>query len=318
VTRLPPALVGSGRWLRRRLVEPEPPLVAVELRARTVGVVRLTRTGSRVTLGGAAFAELPAGALQLSITEPNVADPEALRSALRAALERAGALEAVRVGLVVPDPVARVALLPAAELQGRREADRRELARFRLRKALPFDVRSARIVMAPAAGGQVLVGAVMDAVLDSYEAPLWALGLHPGLVEVQSLALLSVLARRGAPGDRLLVNWDEGYVSLVVARDGLPLLVRTLVGEAAASPDQVPREIASTLLYYRERLGGPGLAGAALRASGRPFQEASGLLADSLELAPEPLDPWLDLGVTDFPAAPLLAGAAACVLRRAA
>jgi hypothetical protein len=313
-----PVLGAAGRWLSRRLFEPEYPLVAVELRPRTVGVVRLARSATGAALGGAAFSELPPGALRLSITEPNVLQPEALATALRVAMERAGALGVTRVGLVLPDPAARVALLPAGDLQARSEADRAELARFRLRRAVPFDVRQARVALAAAAGGQVLVGAILDSVLESYEAPLRAAGLHPGLVELQSLALLSALGRRGAPGDRLLVNWDEGYVSLVVARDGLPLMVRTLLGEAAAAPEQLPREVASTLQYYRERMAGPGLAGASLRAAGRPFAEAAALVAEPLGLTPEALDPWRELGVADFPAASLLAGAAACVMRRAA
>jgi hypothetical protein len=311
-------LAGAGSWLRGRLLEPELPLVVVELRRRSVGVVRLARSGAGVGLGGAAWSELPAGALEPSIAGPNVMEPAAVTAALRAALERAGALGASRVGLVLPDPAARLALLPAAEVAARSERERIELARFRLKRAVPFEVREARLALAAAAAGQVLVGAALRSVLEAYEAPLGALGLHPGLVEVQSLALLSALARRGAPGDRLLVNWDEEYLSLIVARDGLPLLVRTLVGAASASAEQAPREVASTLLYYRERLSGPGLAAAAVRVAGRPFEAAAALLAPPLGLAPQPLDPWRELGVADFAGASQLAGAAACALRRAA
>jgi hypothetical protein len=76
--------------------------------------------------------------------------------------------------------------------------------------------------------------------------------------------------------------------------------------------------VASTLLYYRERLSGAGLVGAAQRAAGETFDEAAALIAEPLGLQPEPLDPWRELGVNDFAGAGNLAGAAACVSRRVA
>jgi Tfp pilus assembly PilM family ATPase len=304
-------------WLRRRLRDPDRPLIAVEVRTRSVGVVRMTRDGERAVLGAAAFLELPEGCVKLSMTQPNIVDADTFKQTLRAVLERAGVLEGGRVALVLPDPVARVALVPAAEVKGNRsQVD--ELVRFRLRKAVPFDVREAHV--ATVAGGArsgdpLMVGAIYRPVLEGYEAACRAVGLHPGLVELSGLALLSAAFAPRPTADRLLVNWDDGYVSLVLARGEWPILVRTLTSEAASSPDDIAREAGNTVLYYRERLGGAGLAEAVVRSAALPPSEAVAWLEKPLELVPEVVDPgaWLG-GGTPMAMSQAIAGAAASLV----
>ena len=304
-------------WLRERLLEPEWPTVAVEVRPRGVSVVRLVGSGNRLGLGAAASLDLPEGALEVSLARANVVDGAAFRKALQGACERAGALSGGPVALVLPDPAVRVALLPASELKARRRAEVEQMIRFRLNKTVPFDVQEARVAWAGPEGGQMLVAAVFRPVLEGYEAALRDLGFEPGVVEPASLALVGTLERAGTPGDRLLVNWDVGYVSLVLTRRGWPILIRTLVGDLG--PEAVLREAANTVLYYRERLGGQGLAGAALRSAFLPPEEAVTLLREPLGLEPEVVDPWALLGGGHRSAvAQAMAGALACLLRRAA
>lgn len=289
-----------ARALQRRLFEPDYPLLAVEVRPRGLGVVRVQRQRGHLELGAAVMQELPEGCLALSLSEPNLAAPEAFQAALRAALERAGAAGAARACLVLPDPCARVALVAADDLPGKRAAEVAELVRFRLRKSLPFDVRDAHLAYhrpgaAEAAGGSLPVLAVARPVIEQYEAALLAVGLHAGLVELCGLVCLAAaLHGRPADEDRVVVNWDDGYVSLLVTRAGRLAVVRTLAlpADPAAGAADVQREVFNTLLYYRERLGGPGLAGATLRSAAVPADEAAALLAETLELVPEPLDPW--------------------------
>jgi hypothetical protein len=310
-----PALARGRDWLRRAFVDPEPPLVAVEVRANAVGVVRAAREKGRLTLAAAASVELAPGTVQVSMTQPNVADPERFRAALRGALERAGVLGGARAALVLPDPVARVALVPEAELVGEKKMDRADLIRFRLRKGVPFEVREARVAWASAEGagaGSALVAAGHGAVIDGYEDACRAEGLEPGLVEVATLALVRGVAG-GRGGDRLLVNWDEGYVTFALLRDGWPVLVRTLSGPLAGAPAEVAREAAQTAIYYRERLGGAGLADVVVRcAASAPTALAA--LQEALGVVPELLRPWDAFGVADSgPAAQALAAAAAAV-----
>ncbi|HEY2944651.1 MAG TPA: hypothetical protein VGN09_19610, partial [Vicinamibacteria bacterium] len=233
-------------------------------------------------------------------------------------LERAGALHVGRVALVLPDPVARLALLPGSEVAAKRRKQSEELIRFRLRKAVPFDIRDARVAFAGGgtrAADSVLVAAIYRPVLEGYEGACRALGLHPGVVELSGLALLSAAFGARPPADRLLVNWDEGYVTLLLARGEWPILVRTLVGEAAASPDEVAREVGNTLLYYRERLGGTALAQVVVRSALLPAEQALSLLEGPLEMTPEVLEPWRAVRAADMGrAGQALAGAAACVV----
>ena len=112
----------AGNWLRRTFLDAPVPLAAVEVRARAVGAVRLVNEGSTRGLGAAASVDMPAGTLKLSMAESNVLDPAALRRALKSVVERAGILGGGRVALVLPDPVARVALVPASQIKGRRRS----------------------------------------------------------------------------------------------------------------------------------------------------------------------------------------------------
>ena len=319
------------RFLKSRLLDPEYPLTAIEVRPRALGVVRLERQGHAVTLGAAASVDLPEGLVRLSISEPNLNDREAFTRVMGSVLERAGALKQGRVALVLPDPVARLALLPAAELGGRRGRELVEMVRFKLRKTVPFEIRSARIALLQPVrtADTVLVAAVSLPVLEGYEEVVRQVGLEPGLVELSSLSLLGARAADEETGDRLLVNWDNHYASLVVSRDGWPLLIRTLT-EAAATPEALVAETAQTVLYYRERIGGPGLSGAVVRSAVLPPDDAVALLREPLGLAPEILDPWAGLsgglppqnrsglaGGEDDLAAQALAGAVSSVVRSA-
>jgi hypothetical protein len=311
----PGALRRVGRWLSRALLEPEYPLVAVEVRPRALAAVRLQREGRRLTLGAAAVVDLAAGTLDVSLTRPNVTDPETFQSALRSVLERAGALSGGEISLVLPDPTVRLALLPAAGLRGRRK-EAEETIRFRLHKALPFDVRTARLAWDLSAGEQALVAVALEEVVRGYEEALEALGFHPGVVEAASLALAS-LDEGVSGGDRLLVNWEQGYVSFVLSRAGQPLLLRTLPGDDGA--EAVGRHATSTLQFHRDRLGGQGLEQVLVRSCAVPADEALATLGRALGTTPRLLQPWAALGLTEQGnAAQGVAGAAATALRRAA
>ncbi|HEY7513800.1 MAG TPA: hypothetical protein VIC87_04955 [Vicinamibacteria bacterium] len=301
--------------LRRLFLDPEPPLLAVEVRRQALAAVRLVREGGRLRLAAAASFDLPEGVVELSLTRPNVLDAAAFRRALDSLLERVGALEAGRAALVLPDAVLRLALVPAGEVKPRRRAEMEELVRFRLHKALPFDVRESRLSWAGPQAGQLLVAAIFKPVLESYEKVLVEAGLEPGLVEPTALALLA--GEETSEGDRLLVNWDEGYVSLIVARSGWPLVVRTLSGGLGA--EAVAREVGNTVLYYHEKLGGKGLDGAALRSAFLPAEEAALLLRDPIGFAPEVVDPGGKLGLdVESATAQAVAGAVSCLVGRAA
>jgi len=305
----------GGAWLGRVLVRPPLPLLAVEVRPQAVAAVRLAEAHGRLSLAAAACTELPAGVVEVSLTRPNVLEPASLQAALRATLERVGALSAGVVSLVLPDPAVRLVLVPGDGLRGRRR-DAEETVRFRLHKALPFDVRSARMSFR-AAGDQVLVAVAPEEVVAGYEAALEALGYRPGLVEAAAMALADALCASPVEGDRLLVNWETSYVSFVLLRGEVPLLVRTLPGES--SPDAVARQAVGTLRFHRERLGGTAFGDVVVRSAAWPGEQAVAVLGRALGTQPRLLEPWAALGIGEQgEAAQAVAGAAASALRRAA
>jgi hypothetical protein len=307
--------------LKRWLLEPEYPSVAIEVRPRSIGAVRAQRGRGRWVLGAAASLTLPDRTISLSMTQPNVVEPVAFRETIQSLLERAGIPLAGTIGLVLPDPVARVYLMPAADVSGKDSAETEEMIRFRLRKAVPFDIKDARLAIAlpgpevKEGEGQVIAVAIARGVLEGYEQALGALGLHVGLVELSGLAILSAIEGARPPGDHLVVNWDEGYVSLLLSRAGQLVLARTLTGEAATSREDVVREAANTVLYYQEKLGGAGLDSVIIRSAVLPPHAAAELLREPVGLVPEVLDPWAGAEAADGGLhGQAVAGAAACVM----
>jgi hypothetical protein len=295
-------------------VEPDRPTVAIEVRASSVGVLRLRREKRRLAVGAAAVLELPPGTLSLSLTQPNILDGQRFRQAVRGALERAGILGGAKVALVLPDTAARVALVPAVEVPSRKAAEIDELLRFRLRKSIPFEVREARLAYATAgdsAADTIVAATAFGPVVDQYEEACRSLGLEPGLVEIAGLALARAAFPSSALGEGLLVNWDEGYVTIVLARNGWPILMRTLSGASVGSPADVVREVSSTLIYYRERLGGSGVTAAFVRSAVFPADGAVDALASVVGFVPAVLDAWTALGGAPAEVSQALAAAAA-------
>jgi hypothetical protein len=312
---------GLGAWLRERYVEPEAPLVAVEIRSRALGVVRVAREGGRRRVAAAAVLELPAGWVEPSLALGNVKDPEALKGHLRAALERTGVLGGAHVALVVPDPAVRVALLPQADVPAGKPAETDEIVRFKLRKSLPFDVKDAAVSVARpgAPGAGVLVAVMQQVVLREYEVVCEALGLRPGLVMPSSIALATALAPTMGVGHHLLLNWDENAACIVLVREGWPLLVRTFGGEGAVRPEAVARELASTGVYLTERLGAPEVSSLVVRAAHPGAREGLDALRMGGMPAPRLADPWATLGgAVDAVSQPLAGAAAALAVRPAA
>jgi hypothetical protein len=160
----------------------------------------------------------------------------------------------------------------------------------------------------------VLAALIARGVLEGYEEALVSLGLTPGLVELSGLTILGAVEAARPAEDRLVVNWDEGYVSLLLARGGQPVLVRTLTGEASSTREDVIREVANTVLYYREKLGGAGLASVSVRSAHLSPAAAVELLSEPLGLVPEIFDPWGTGGADPSGHAQAVAGAAACVV----
>src|SRR5258705_10467616 len=94
-------------WLSLR--HAPPPGAAIELAGRHVRAASLEMRGGRPTVVAHATESLPDWGLVPSLTASNIHDKAAVAAAVGKVLERVGSPR--RVGLVIPDPVAKVSLI---------------------------------------------------------------------------------------------------------------------------------------------------------------------------------------------------------------
>ena len=275
---------------------PRYPGAAVEIAPDRVTAVRLAvdRKGGKMRLAAVESRPLPVGAVEVALTRPNILQPAELLEALRSIFVKLAPRDH-RVSLLLPDDVARVALLGFAALpKTRRELA--DLVRFRMSKSLPFKPEDAVMDLMVLGGSgprpganaaSVLAAFVHRAVLDQYESLFAACGYWPGLVSLSTFELFNlfrpVFARKKAPDrDSLVLNVTRHYLSVVILRDSDVIFYRCKPHPQTANGDSVGdvrREIYTSLAFYQEKLLGRGIGRVFLRCAGVPpemVREAAG------------------------------------------
>ncbi|MGH7207301.1 MAG: type IV pilus biogenesis protein PilM [Nitrospiraceae bacterium] len=231
--------------------------------------------------------QLPPGLIQPSPVEPNITDPAALATRLRALIkpEARGRSPVHRVMAQVPRPVALIvpdlcvrAVIFRLDNVPTRSAEREALIRWRLGQEQLFPLVGAKVVSQPlstngnrATGPQtVLAVAIQDTVLHQYEAACEAVGLAPMQVDAASFRLFNLWARatQGTGGngaeDLLWLSLLDGGLTLLVFHAGQLVFLRSklqLSGGRVADEssrleaeqaDKVVAEIAASLLSCAE------------------------------------------------------------------
>ena len=272
------------------------PAVALEITARQVTAARLG-DGAPPAVEATAVVPLPAGAVVPALSAANMADAAVVASAVKEALDRTGA--ARHVALVIPDAVARVAIVKLEEVPAR-AADLDALLRWHVRKSLPFKLDEAQVTYGsgPATlgpGREFLVVAARRDIVAEYEAPCLAAGAHPGLVDLATTSLVNLQLAAGAPeGDWLLVHLAPDSATLAVVRGGQVIFHRHRGAEGSETVADLAHQ---TAMYYEDRLQGTGLgrvvvAGAESGPGGPEGAEAVRReIADRLGARVEALDP---------------------------
>ncbi len=295
--------------LRRWLLEPEPPGVGIEFRPGEIIVARFGDNGHG-EMDLCLRAPLPPGVVDFSMLTPNLSEPEALGNFLGKLFEEAG-IQGNRLGLTVPDILARISVQELPE-NPRSRAEAKELLRFRLRKALPFEASEARLAFQPVPGTNpsFLTGILHEEVVSQYEKLFEELGFHVGVIETSSLSLLKlwegvVVESLTPEQDYLFLNLEETYFTLSLVRNRNQLVLMRTVGhrsprlDAEGLESQKPpsyqmegllRELLSTLIYYKERLGGDSLARVYYRSLRLDLGDLAELLEDQLEVPAESFD----------------------------
>lgn len=290
------------------------PAVAVEIAADRVSAASIDRRSGGALVTAHATEPLPEGALVPSLTADNVHDRRAVVEALERVLGRTGRPR--RVGLVVPDVIAKVSLVRFEQVPDR-AADLEQLVRWQVRKTAPFAVEDAQVSFVPGArlpdGQEFVVALARRAAIEEYEGLCAEVGAHAGIVDLATFNVINaVLASRRPPAaDWLLVHIAADYASIAVLRGAELIFFRNRAADADGTLSDVVHQSA---MYYEDRLQGGGfsrvlLAGVAAGSvrHAAEIEQLRRTLQERLTTAVETFDPRDAAGVADrIVAAPAL------------
>jgi type IV pilus assembly protein PilM len=273
------------RWLQAM---PRPDLV-IEIASGHVAVARWN--GS--TLESASAEALSTGSVMASPLEANVTQPDAVRSALRAALNRVPS-RGTPFALLIPDPVVRVFILPFDTLP--RGADEAlPLLRWRLKKSVPFDMDETVVSWMRQSGREgnleVVTAVARQRIIREYEEIVESVTGPASVVISSTLATLPLLEDRGAT---LLVRMCGKVMTTVVVHDSTLCVYRATEMAAEAGfldPQAMLDEIFPAIAYFQDSWGSTvnrvRIAGFGSRsemfaeALSKELNVSVGLLADS-------------------------------------
>ncbi len=231
------------------------PTFALDLEPGFVAAARLS-TSKRV-VQSVGVGELSAGALTPSANKSNISDAAAVRRTVSEVAQKVGS-SGSRVGLLIPDAAARIALLQFETLpDDHQEAE--TLVLWRMREFLPYTPEEARLtfqVVARQPGSlEVLVVAVRGSVLAEYEAGMGGVNGAPALVLPASVAILPLLPE-GEGGQLLLHLCTGALTAVVVAANRLRYWrTRALGDDLQANLAEVARETSRVLATCQDNLG---------------------------------------------------------------
>jgi type IV pilus assembly protein PilM len=289
------------------------PAVAVEIAAGRVAAASLERRGGQPVVSQHATELLPDGALVPSLTASNTHDRAAVMTALNRALEKVGRPR--RIGLVVPDAIAKVSLVRFEQVPTR-SSDLDQLVRWQVRKSAPFPIEEAQVSYVPALrhadGQEFLVSLARRDVIHEYEALCAEAGAHAGLVDLATFNVVNVLLAGSAPpvNDWLLVNVAGDSASIALLRGPHVIFFRNRANDTEGTLADLVHQ---TAMYYEDRLQGAGFSRVVLSgaASGTSrlgeVEQVRRSLEDRLSARVETVDPRAAASLADrIAAAPAL------------
>lgn len=225
------------------------PPIACEVTAERVLAARAG--GGAQALEAAAARPLPLGTLAPGFASGNVQNAAALESAIRAALNDAGA-RGNELALVLPDATVRVMLLDFDTLP-EKESDAGPLIKFRLKKLLPFDSDCAAVSYQVQRGTpiQVIAAVAEQGVLAEYEGAVRAAGFNPGVVLPSILAMLGAV---DSSAPTLVVKAESATTAVAIVDQDEIRVLRTLetLTPASAAPQRLAEDIYPSLVYFQD------------------------------------------------------------------
>jgi hypothetical protein len=190
-------------------------------------------------------------------SRPNLAKQDVVRRAIREVLETVGN-GGGRLGILLPDPSVRVAILRFETLPHHRE-EAEALVRWKIGGILPFPPEEARVSYQLLSRGdqsvELLAMALRNSVAAEYEAAFENVNAGPVLVLPATAALLPLLPG-GNQGSQVLVHVCSGSVTTVVMVGDVIGFWRNRLLEPnrAEADEEVVCEIARVVATCRDHL----------------------------------------------------------------
>ena len=241
------------------------PTVSLEIAADRVTGVSLGRR-SKGEGAGVVVQALPAGVVTPALNSTNIADTDKLDEVVRQVLNRLPGTP-TRIALAVPDCAAKVSFMTVDQIPSR-AGELEQFVRWQVKKTVPFRIEDAQVAYAEGipigTGGREFVVSLMRRdILQEYEATCTRAGAHAGIVDLSSFSLINAVLAGGVShgGDWLLVHLASGYSSIAVVRQGALVLFRSRTVDAT---EELAHLVHQTRMYYEDRVGGAGFAGAYL------------------------------------------------------
>jgi hypothetical protein len=212
-----------------------------------------------------------------------------------------------RIGLVIPDPVAKVSLVKFQQVPSKaQELD--QLIRWQVRKAAPFAIEEAQVSFVTGAqasdGQEFIVSLAKRDIVAEYEGLCAEHGAHAGIVDLSTFNVINaILGGSGAPsGDWLLVNVAPDWASMAIVRAQELMFFRSRGAEGEGTLADLVHQ---TAMYYEDRLSGAGFSRVMLCGASAvgDAQSPDGALRRSLEerlgTTVNPVDPRSAAALTD-------------------
>ena len=222
-----------------------------------------------LTVSSCVSEQLPTGLISPSINEENFRDPSALSQVFRRVCKGLPS-KPKRVGLVVPDGIAKVLLLRFEQVP-RRHSDLEKLIHSQMKRVVPFPIEEARVTYTPGRnidinGQEFLVVAAKKEVVHRYEDLCAEIGAHAGLIDLATLSLVNfyLIPGQQASGDWILVNTQAESTSIAVVRDGKVIFYRNSVDSEVLTVANLAHQ---TVMYYQDHLAGQGLCQGLIRGT---------------------------------------------------
>lgn len=240
-----------------------PSLTGVQLSENHASVVSIARTRRGVFVEKHAVEAFSPGTISPALNKKNILKPSSVTETLNRMFD-ALEVRSRRVGLVVPDSLAKVSLLRFEELPAR-NTDLEDLIRWRIKKSVPFQVKDAQLSYAPGAalpkGGQeYIVTIARRDVIEEYEQACASAGAHAGLIDLATFGLTTFVLAPVTPdasgpsvGEWLIVHISGNCGSAVIIQDGSLVFFRN---RHINSEEDLRDLTHQTTMYYEDRLEG--------------------------------------------------------------